>query len=109
MSPPWMGGVGPGATMTAGSRGAGEAGGEGGIRTLEGVAPLTVFETARFNHSRTSPGVCLHELTGFAQGAPGGAGYRAGYRFASPKMTRPATPPANAISEVVRKPAAADL
>lgn len=30
-------------------------GGEGGIRTLEGVTPLTVFETARFNHSRTSP------------------------------------------------------
>ncbi len=32
-------------------------GGEGGIRTHGGVAPSTVFETARFNHSRTSPGV----------------------------------------------------
>ena len=30
-------------------------GGEGGIRTLEGLAPLTVFETAPFNHSGTSP------------------------------------------------------
>ena len=32
------------------------AGGEGGIRTLEALARLTVFETARFSHSRTSPG-----------------------------------------------------
>jgi hypothetical protein len=30
-------------------------GGERGIRTLEGLAPLTVFETAPFNHSGTSP------------------------------------------------------
>jgi hypothetical protein len=30
-------------------------GGEGGIRTHGGVTPSTVFETARFNHSRTSP------------------------------------------------------
>ena len=30
-------------------------GGEGGIRTHGGVAASTVFETARFNHSRTSP------------------------------------------------------
>ena len=30
-------------------------GGEGGIRTLEGLTPLTVFETAPFNHSGTSP------------------------------------------------------
>ena len=44
------------------------AGGEGGIRTLEGVTPLTVFETARFSRSRTSPPPFLHELTGFAQG-----------------------------------------
>ncbi len=29
--------------------------GEGGIRTLDRIAPITVFETARFNHSRTSP------------------------------------------------------
>ena len=31
------------------------SGGEGGIRTLEGLTPLTVFETAPFNHSGTSP------------------------------------------------------
>ena len=30
-------------------------GGERGIRTLGGVAPTTVFETAPFNHSGTSP------------------------------------------------------
>ena len=30
-------------------------GGEGGIRTHGGVTPSTVFETARFNRSRTSP------------------------------------------------------
>ena len=29
--------------------------GEGGIRTLDRVAPTTVFETAAFNHSATSP------------------------------------------------------
>ena len=29
--------------------------GEGGIRTLDRVAPITVFETAAFNHSATSP------------------------------------------------------
>lgn len=29
--------------------------GEGGIRTLERLASLTVFETAPFNHSGTSP------------------------------------------------------
>ncbi len=38
-------------------------GGEGGIRTLEGLTPLTVFETARFSRSRTSPRVLLHEVT----------------------------------------------
>ena len=31
-------------------------GGEGGIRTLEGLAPLAVFKTAAFNRSATSPG-----------------------------------------------------
>ena len=31
-------------------------GGEGGIRTLEGLATLPVFETGTFNHSATSPG-----------------------------------------------------
>ena len=31
------------------------SGGEGGIRTLEGVAPLLVFKTSAFNRSATSP------------------------------------------------------
>ncbi len=31
------------------------SGGEGGIRTLEGLAPLAVFKTAAFNRSATSP------------------------------------------------------
>ena len=31
------------------------SGGEGGIRTLETVASLTVFKTVPFNHSGTSP------------------------------------------------------
>ncbi len=30
-------------------------GGEGGIRTLEGLAPLLVFKTSAFNRSATSP------------------------------------------------------
>jgi hypothetical protein len=30
-------------------------GGEGGIRTLEGLATFPVFETGTFNHSATSP------------------------------------------------------
>ena len=29
--------------------------GEGGIRTLEGLAPLPLFESGTFNHSATSP------------------------------------------------------
>ena len=29
--------------------------GRGGIRTPEGLSPLTVFETVRFNRSRTLP------------------------------------------------------
>ena len=29
--------------------------GEGGIRTLDGVAPIAIFETAPFNRSGTSP------------------------------------------------------
>ena len=32
-----------------------EAGGEGGIRTLETVSSLLVFETSSFDHSDTSP------------------------------------------------------
>ena len=37
-------------------------GGERGIRTLGGLAPTTVFETAPFNHSGTSPrGVRLRQ------------------------------------------------
>jgi hypothetical protein len=31
------------------------SGGETGIRTLGGVTPTTVFETAPFDHSGTSP------------------------------------------------------
>lgn len=31
------------------------SGGEGGIRTLDRLAPITVFETAAFDHSATSP------------------------------------------------------
>src|SRR5262245_34307667 len=50
-------------------RGAGaEDGGEGGIRTLDALTGITVFETARFSRSRTSPRVCLHEVAGFPQG-----------------------------------------
>ena len=33
----------------------GHGGGETGIRTLGGLAPTTVFETAPFDHSGTSP------------------------------------------------------
>lgn len=33
----------------------GKSGGEGGIRTLERLAPLPVFKTGAFNHSATSP------------------------------------------------------
>ncbi len=33
----------------------GKSGGETGIRTLGGLAPTTVFETAPFDHSGTSP------------------------------------------------------
>ena len=29
--------------------------GEGGIRTLDGLAPISVFETDAFDHSATSP------------------------------------------------------
>ncbi len=36
------------------------ASGEGGIRTLDTVAGITVFETARFNRSRTSPNWLLY-------------------------------------------------
>ena len=50
--------------------GRGNTGGEGGIRTLEGLAPLTVFETARFSRSRTSPLLFLHDLAGLAQASP---------------------------------------
>ena len=40
--------------------------GEGGIRTLGALARTTVFETATFNHSATSPGCFfLREFGGF--------------------------------------------
>ena len=35
------------------------AGGEGGIRTLDGLLPIPVFETGAFNHSATSPQLCI--------------------------------------------------
>ena len=37
-------------------------GGGGGIRTPGGVTPTTVFETAPFNHSGTSPTLLLTNL-----------------------------------------------
>ena len=40
-------------------------GGEGGIRTLGPPKGSTVFETARFSHSRTSPGRFYRNLRGF--------------------------------------------
>ena len=48
-------------------------GGETGIRTLGGVAPTTVFETAPFDHSGTSPrGSGGGRLVGFGGGIKGG-------------------------------------
>ena len=41
-------------------------GGETGIRTLGGLAPTTVFETAPFDHSGTSPRDFVQE--GFSEG-----------------------------------------
>ena len=38
-------------------------GGEGGIRTHEGLAPLPVFKTGTINHSVTSPSVAAHYIT----------------------------------------------
>ena len=70
------------------------AGGEGGIRTLDTLAGITVFETAAFDHSATSPPLLLHELTGLGQAGGGalatdlatdwllGAWLPAGHRFA---------------------------
>jgi hypothetical protein len=48
--------VGTGSILCA-ARGRNETmnGGEGGIRTLDRLAPITVFETAAFDHSATSP------------------------------------------------------
>ena len=34
------------------------SGGGGGIRTLEGLAPLPVFKTGAFNRSATPPSLC---------------------------------------------------
>ena len=34
------------------------SGGEGGIRTHDGLAPMPVFKTGAFNRSATSPFVC---------------------------------------------------
>ncbi len=41
--------------QSAGQLEFGHNGGETGIRTLGGLAPTTVFETAPFDHSGTSP------------------------------------------------------
>ncbi len=51
-------------------------GGETGIRTLGGVTPTTVFETAPFDHSGTSPrfGSGWWGNSGRRQGAQGGVG-----------------------------------
>ena len=38
-------------------------GGEGGIRTHEGLAALLVFETSPFNHSGTSPLLTSQQLS----------------------------------------------
>ena len=52
-------------------------GGEGGIRTHGGRKTSTVFETARFNHSRTSPQESYFlyylERGGLQDGVAGGA------------------------------------
>ena len=42
-------------------------GGEGGIRTLDTREGITVFETARFSRSRTSPRMSVPENVGMAQ------------------------------------------
>ncbi len=39
-------------------------GGEGGIRTLDTVTRITVFETVPFNHSGTSPGAIKVAISG---------------------------------------------
>ena len=43
-------------------------GGERGIRTLGGLAPTTVFETAPFNHSGTSPFNFVQPVGALARG-----------------------------------------
>ena len=45
--------------------------------------PTTVFETAPFNHSGTSPRPCLHELTRSVQAVWGGYWLQIGYRMAT--------------------------
>ena len=42
-------------------------GGEGGIRTLDTREGITVFETARFSRSRTSPPPIVQQVAGFVQ------------------------------------------
>ena len=43
------------------------AGGEGGIRTPDGLAPMPHFECGAFNHSATSPGNAWAPLGGVAR------------------------------------------
>ena len=61
------------------------AGGGGGIRTLEGLATLTVFETVPFNHSGTPPP---------GSGPARVAGPEARRRGNYPTHRLPASPPA---------------
>src|SRR3989339_1348074 len=50
--------------------------GEGEIRTHGGVAPTTVFKTAAFNHSATSPRIIMKPISGYEQFFPPAAGLR---------------------------------
>ena len=50
-----------------------EYGGETGIRTLGGLAPTTVFETAPFDHSGTSPRGSVREPFNESRGGVQGA------------------------------------
>lgn len=47
-----------------------KAGGEGGIRTPEGLSPLPAFEAGAFNRSATSPGLIPLETDSLYQIAP---------------------------------------
>ena len=82
-----------------------ESGGEGGIRTLEGLAPLAVFKTAAFNRSATSPRNEIEHLIeyyGSLSSNKSGA-----YPTAGPKDQRICSPDFTAVLKVhtdVREP-----